>query len=127
MPIETLDFLSKGGVVVILLAGIWWFAKNNSTVIEKQEKATNDKISYILENQKLQRETHIKEEEALKNEIKAIAQERKEERKEWLDALGNNTEQLKNVAEKLQIIPNLQKDLDYIKMDITSIKKKMEE
>lgn len=127
MPIETLDFLSKGGVVVILLAGIWWLAKSNSTSMEKQEKATNDKISYILDNQKQQRETHIKEEEALKNEIKAIAQERKEERKEWLDALGNNTDQLKNVAEKLQIIPNLQKDLDYIKMDITSIKKKMED
>jgi len=68
----------------------------------------------------------------LKGEIKVMQIERKEERKEWLQALDKNTnkvetvaEQLATVAELLQVIPNLQIDMDNIKTDIVGIKNKL--
>lgn len=57
-----------------------------------------------------------------KEELRMCQLERKEERKEWLEALEGNTTQLKSVADKLDVIPSLQKDVDNIKDDIEYIK-----
>lgn len=65
---------------------------------------------------------HAKEEERLVSEMKDMKEERRQERKEWLGALNDNTEQLKYVADKLGVIPQMQSDIDRLGDDMQEIK-----
>lgn len=95
---------------------------------EKQEdrKELNDMYAKLeLKNTQMYKEEkkrHSEEENFLKSEIRSMQEERKEERKEWLFALTENTAQLKNVASKLEVIPLLQREVSTVKQDIEDIK-----
>ena len=80
-----------------------------------REKATQETLNIVKQTNK---ET--------KEELSKCQEERKQERKEWLNALSSNTEQLKNVADKLNVIPTLKLEVDNIKTDIKEIKHKIE-
>jgi hypothetical protein len=71
------------------------------------------------------KERHAKEESELKKEIADLHIREEKRDKDWLNALNNNTNQLKNMADKLQIIPTIQKDVDGMKEDIEEIKNKI--
>ena len=87
-------------VVGILLVAIWWLIKRNS-------EAWNS----LTENGRIERER-------IADEYKSMREESKQERKEWLSALAENTNQLKNVADKLSVIPSIQHDLDELKCKV---------
>ena len=131
------ELLNVQNVTVIgcLLIAIGWLVKTNSVNINKQDAAYQDKTNYIIKNFEEEKDRHSQEEKELKEEIKNMHKERREERGEWLEALQSNTEQLKNVADKLQVIPALQADVqvipalqadvDNIKDDVQLIKNKI--
>lgn len=85
-------------VVGILLIACGYLIKSNSKHL--------DKLS----------ERHREERESLIDEYKNLKEECKQERKEWLSALGDNTKMLNNIANKLNAIPFMQKDLDELKI-----------
>lgn len=103
------------GILVVGILALWKVQQGYYAKVEKERKEAN---AQLLDNCKTQSDD-------LKEEVKAMRLERKEERKEWLDALDNNTEQLKNVADKLCVIPTLQQDVDGIKDDVEDIKNKL--
>jgi thioester reductase-like protein len=94
-------------VVGVLLVACVYLVKSNDAAVKELSKR------------------HTEEEERLLEEYKEIKEERKIERKEWLEALGKNTQELNNIARRLEIIPNLQQDVDTIKNDMLIIKTKI--
>lgn len=95
---------------------------------EDREELNNMYNKLELKNAQMyneEKKRHCEEEGFLRNEIKSMQQERKEERKEWLNALTENTVQLKNVASKLEVIPALQEEMSTVKSDIEDIKLKI--
>ena len=110
------------GLLVAAIAGLWKMQQSFYKKMDEERTATADKL--------LARHTENGLE--LKEEIKIMKVERKEERKEWLQALDKNTNKVEAVAEQLaavavilQVVPNLQCDMDKIKTDIKDINKKL--
>ncbi len=115
----TIKEVSVIGILIIAVISLYKVAvklKNES------DKSNQEKIGIIIENQNQERERHKTEESELKLELKQAREEAKEDRKNWLESLQANTNQLKNVADKLEVIPKLQSDMDNMKDDITEIK-----
>lgn len=106
------------GIVGVLLAGIGALWKIQQGAYKKAEEERKEAFGQLLGK-------HESDSNELKEEICCMRKERSEERKEWLKALDNNTEQLKSVAEKLQAIPNLQQDMDCLKEDLQEVKNKL--
>jgi len=110
------------GGLAVAIGGLW---KMQQSFYKKMDDERKESMSKLLDR-------HTADGIELKGEIKTMQLERKEERKEWLQALDKNTdkveavtEQLTTVAELLQVIPNLQCDMDKMKVDITDIKNKL--
>lgn len=122
-----MDYVNIQNLSVIgcCVTAIIWLVKMNEKFALKQEEAVSSKFAFIEANLREEKQRHDKEEYRLKQEIQCMQAERKEERREFLEALNSNTEQLKNVANKLSIIPNLQTDVESVKKDITEIKQKI--
>lgn len=106
------------GIVGVLLAGIAALWKIQQGAYRKAEEERREAFGQLIKK-------HEDESVSLREEIKFMHQERKTERCEWLKALENNTEQIKSVADKLQAIPNLQSDMDCLRLDIQEIKNKL--
>ena len=109
------------GLLVAAIAGLW---KMQQSFYKKMDSERTEAMDKLLKR-------HTEDGIELKGEIKTMQSERKEERKEWLEALDKNTnkvetvaEQLATVAELLQVIPNLQCDMDKMKVDLADIKNK---
>jgi len=109
-----------GGLAAAII-GLW---KMQQSFYKKMDSERTEAMDKLLKR-------HTEDGIELKGEIKTMQQERKDERKEWLAALDKNTnkvetvaEQLATVAELLQVIPNLQCDMDKMKVDIEVIKNK---
>lgn len=79
----------------------------------------------FLKMSEMQEAQRDKREEWLLSEIEENKIERKQEREEWLAALDKNTLQLQNVADKLEVIPKLQNDVDSMKEDLKNIRKNL--
>ena len=79
----------------------------------------------FLKMSEMQEAQRDKREEWLLSEIEENKIERKQEREEWLAALDKNTLQLQNVADKLEVIPKLQNDVDSMKEDLKDIRKNL--
>lgn len=92
--------IDKVTVIGVLLAVCWYLVKSNSKHL--------DSLS----------ERHREERERLIDEYKNLKEESKQERKEWLLALSDNTKMLNNIADKLNAIPFMQKDLDELKIKV---------
>jgi len=110
-----------GGLAAAII-GLW---KMQQSFYKKMDTERTEAMNKLLKR-------HTEDGIELKGEIKTMQLERKEERKEWLAALDKNTnkvetvgEQLAAVAELLQAVPNLQCDMDKMKVDITDIKNKL--
>lgn len=93
--------------VGILIVACWYLIKRNAAAWHS-----------LTEQGRVERQN-------LLDQYKEIREENKVERREWLAALAENTNQLKNVADKLQAIPTMQKDLDELKckVDLFSMKR----
>lgn len=99
-------------------------------VVFRQMQKKNEQMYLEAKEQHKEEKKDLKEEIVKiniqrKEEVEKMNIERKEERKEWLIALEGNTNQLKNVADKLEIIPKIQKDLDKLQEDVSNIKYKV--
>ena len=110
------------GLLVAAIAGLW---KMQQTFYKKMDTERTETADKLLAR-------HTENGLELKEEIKGMKSERKEERKEWLQALDKNTskveavaDQLASVAIILQVVPNLQYDMDNIKEDVADIKDKL--
>lgn len=79
----------------------------------------------FLKMSEMQEAQRDKREEWLLSEIEENKIERKQEREEWLAALDKNTLQLQNIADKLEVIPKLQNDVDSMKEDLKDIRKSL--
>lgn len=114
-----------GGLAVAIIT-MWKLQTHtyNKLEVERKKEKKEDRQELTKMYDKLEKR-HLEEEKFLKSEIKEMQEERKEERKEWLVALTENTEQLKNVASKLEVIPSLQGEVATIKEDIEEIKTKI--
>lgn len=112
-------------VIGVLIAGIVWLAKYNNKIMDKQEKASDDKFNYMKESLESENKRHKEEEIELKNEIKRLHEREEKRDAQWLSALNENTNQLENVADKLDVIPTLQKDMDNMQSDIKEIKEQL--
>lgn len=113
-------------VAGILLCAVVYLVKSNTKAIEKQEKVQSEKDAYILKSLDDERERHKIEEDNLKSELKDVNLERTEERKEWLSALNNIgdkfTNEMKNIANKLEAIPQLREDVSNVQEEVSSMK-----
>lgn len=94
----------KVTMIGLLLCAVAYLFRNNNEYIKKLS------------------EQHSKEEERILSEMKEMKDERKQERKEWLNALSDNTRELGNIAKKLEAVPNIQKDLDTLKKDVAELR-----
>lgn len=127
------------GILFAAVGALWKIQQNAYKSNEQEKKEALQKLQDNNEKRHQEEmERHDKQEIELKQEIKHMHEERKEEmkvlnnerteeRKEWLGALNDNTEQLKNVANKLETIPYIQKDLDNLKEDVIEIKQEIKE
>lgn len=133
MPIDQLAFIQKGGIVAILLVGIWWLNKNNEKISIQKDKATNDKISYIMKSQEEERTRHVEEEKELKYKlikrdeiIEKMNNERSVERKEWLGGLNDITNAVKDLSNNVYTkLDKFDKKLDSFDEDLEEIKNKI--
>lgn len=127
-------------VVGVLLAGIFivgrmWINNVKKQDDERKKEKAEDKKERQDMYDKLQakneqmyeeeKSRHAEEEKELKVEIKRLHQREEKRDEKWLNALNDNTSQLKNMADKLQIIPAIQEDVDSMKEDIEIIKTKI--
>jgi len=121
------------GGLAVAIVGLWKLQQSFYKKMddERTEAYKRSDLERTVATEKLLKR-HTEDGIELKGEIKTMQLERKEERKEWLQALDKNTnkvetvaEQLATVATLLQVIPNLQCDLDNMKIDIVDIKNKL--
>lgn len=91
------------GVLIIAVVVLWM--KYNKFISDKQKSDEKEKQEFKLE-------------------LKGMHEERSKERKEWLKALNENTDTLKEVAGTLKVIPKIQEDLKVIEKDVNEIKMK---
>lgn len=110
-----------GGLAAAII-GLW---KMQQVFYKKMDTERTEAMDKLLKR-------HTEDGIELKGEIKTMQLERKEERKEWLQALDKNTNKVETVAEQLgtvavllQVIPNLQCDMDNMKLDLVDIKNKL--
>lgn len=110
-----------GGLAAAII-GLW---KMQQVFYKKMDSERTEAMDKLLKR-------HTEDGIELKGEIKGMQLERKEERKEWLQALDKNTNKVETVAEQLatvavllQVVPNLQCDMDKLKIDISEIKNKL--
>lgn len=101
----TIQNVSALGLLIIAVVAL---TKVVLKLKSETDKSQQEKVDIILMNQSDERVRHQKEEKELKVELKEAREEAKKDREIWLKSLQDNTEQLKNVANKLEIIPKLE-------------------
>lgn len=102
-------------VIGVLIVAIVWLVKNNAKTIEKQEKANDDKINYIMDNFEKEKQRHDKEEIELKEEVKFLHKNYLERMDKFDISLNENTKVLKEVSENVKDIKEVKKDVEDIK------------
>lgn len=102
-------------IVGVLMVAIVWLVKTNAKNIEKQDKANDDKISYIKESFEFEKQRHNKEEQELKGEIKFLHKNYLERMDKFDNSLNENTKVLKEVSENVKDIKEVKKDVEDIK------------
>jgi len=108
-------------VIGLLLIACFYLVKSNQSLLQKIDE----------EHRKIDEEhkrTDLKRDEEMKRilgDCKEMKEERKVERKEWLTALEGNTKELGNIAQKLEVIPKLNCDIENMKTKLTEIEIRM--
>lgn len=128
---ETLSLLTIKEVTVIglLVCACAFLIKANKDSLKKIELERKEieleRKKAELKREEAERKREEKREEMdhkrdieaarAQEEIKEMRVENKVERREWLGALKGNTDQLGNIAQKMEVIPRIKEDIESIK------------